>query len=458
MPPALDPVHRELARFLRAHGVARATPLLAAVSGGADSVALLHALLALGQRVGVAHVQHGLRGAEAERELEFVASLSTQLGVAFHVERVDARQRDGRSPEARARALRYAALERMRVAGGYASLLTAHQRDDQAETVLLRALRGTGPAGLAAVRPSLDGGRVLRPLLGLRRAELREYLVRRGLAFVSDSSNADRAIPRNRLRAEVVPILEAIAPGAVASLAQLAELAREAEESARAPLDALLDRGLERGEGGLWLEVAALASLEAPLRRRALARWVVRAGLGEHASRAELERIDAFLCNSRAGQRRSLAGRHALYRDRARVWLGPDGGPVFPSPVTRSFRPGDSLEFPERRIRLSWHDSPSSPAVPDPYRLPVQELVEGYTVRSACDADRVHTRGRERRLKDVLAGARWSKLERARALVVEREGEILWVPGLMPMALRSAQRARGSEIRAERLSSPSHCC
>jgi tRNA(Ile)-lysidine synthase len=458
MPPALDPVHRELARFLRAHGVGRTTRLLAAVSGGSDSVALLHALLALGQRVAVAHVHHGLRGAEAERELEFVAQLSTQLGVAFHVERVDAARRDGRSPEARARALRYAALERMRVAGGYARLLTAHQRDDQAETVLLRALRGTGPAGLSAVRPSLDAGRVLRPLLGLRRAELAEYLARRGLAFVSDSSNADRAIPRNRLRAEVVPILEAIAPGAVASLAQLAELAREAEDAARPPLDALLDRGLEPGEGGLWLEVAALASLEAPLRRRALARLVVRAGLGEHASRGGLERIDAFLRNSRAGQRLSLAGRHALYRDRARVWLGPETGPAFPSPVLRSFCPGESLEFPERRIRLSWHDSPSSRSVPDPLCLPVRDLVERYTVRSACDADRVHTRGRERRLKDVLAAARWSKLERARALVVERGGEILWIPGLIPMTPRGAREKRGSEIRAERLSSPPYTC
>jgi tRNA(Ile)-lysidine synthase len=458
MSVALDPVHRELARFLRARGVARTTPLLAAVSGGSDSVALLHALLALGQRVAVGHVHHGLRGVEAERELEFVATLATQLGVAFHVERVDARRRDGRSPEARARALRYAALERMRVAGGYASLLTAHQRDDQAETVLLRAVRGTGPAGLAAVRPSLDGGRVLRPLLGLRRAELIEYLEKRGLAFVSDSSNSDRAIPRNRLRAEVVPILEAIAPGAVASLAQLAELAREAEEAARIPLDALLEGALERGEGGVWLDLAALVSLDAPLRRRALARLVVRAGLGEYTSRAELERIDTFLRNSRAGQRLSLAGRHALYRDRARVWLGPGDGPAFPSPVLRGLCPGESLEFPERRVRLSWHDSPSSPSAPDPLCLPVRAGIARFTVRSVCEGDRILTRGRERRLKDVLADARWSKLERARALVVEGEGEILWIPGLIPMAPRCAGEPCGFEIRAERLSSAARTC
>jgi tRNA(Ile)-lysidine synthase len=458
MRPSLDPVHRELARFLREHHVARSAPLLAAVSGGSDSVALLHALLALGQRVGVAHVHHGLRGEEADRELEFVARLATQLGVACHVERVDARQRDGRSPEARARALRYAALERMRVAGGYECLVTAHQRDDQAETVLLRALRGTGPAGLASIRPSLDGGRVLRPLLGLRRAELREYLERRALSFASDSSNSDRAIPRNRLRLEIVPLLEELAPGAVASLARLADLARESETSARAPLEALVERALELGEGGLWLEVAALESLDAPLRRRALSVVIGRAGLSDRASRAELERIDTFLCNSHAGQRLSLAGRHVLYRDRARLWLGPESGPAFPGAVAHTLARGESLEFPERRLRLSWRDAASPLSVAGPLCLPVSGASERFTVRSARDGDLIHTRGRERRLKDVLTSARWSKLERARALVVEREGEILWVPGLLPAVSRREFSACRSEIRAERLSSPAQTC
>ena len=109
------------------------------MSGGSDSVALLHALAAIGQRVGAAHVHHGLRGEEADREAKLVETLARELGVSFHCERVEAKRRDGRSPEARARALRYEALERMRVTHGYASVLTAHHQDDQAETVLLRA-------------------------------------------------------------------------------------------------------------------------------------------------------------------------------------------------------------------------------------------------------------------------------------------------------------------------------
>jgi tRNA(Ile)-lysidine synthase len=445
-----DPVHRALGRFLRAEGVPRAARVLAAVSGGADSMALLHALLALGQRLAVAHVHHGLRGAEADRDLEFVASECRALGVPFFAARVDARRRDGRSPEARARALRYAALEELRAGHGYAHLATAHHQDDQAETVLLRALRGTGPAGLAAIRPALDGGRVLRPLLALRRAELAAYLAERGHRFVSDSSNGERAIPRNRLRAEVLPVLEAIAPGAVANLAALAELAREAEHAAGARLDALLAGAVEPGEGGIWLEVAAFAALAPSQARSALAHVAARAGLGEQRSRAEMARIEAFLREASPGQRLALAGRCALYRDRARAWLGAGDGPRFPVPVERPLAPGTSLEFPERRIRLSWRETPHAAPDPDPFRLPVHPE-DHLTVRSACDGDRVFVRGARKRLKDVLANARWSKLEQARALVVERSGEIVWVPGRLPEQRWVGAEPARSEICAERL-------
>jgi tRNA(Ile)-lysidine synthase len=447
-----DPVHVALARFLRAHAVSRLTPLLAAVSGGSDSIALLHALLAVGQRVGVAHVHHGLRGAEADREHAFVADLCRALGVPFHAARVDARRRDARSPEERARALRYAELERLRAEGGYAAIVTAHQQDDQAETVLLRALRGTGPAGLASIRPSLDGGRVLRPLLSLRRAELADYLARRGLAFATDSSNADRAIPRNRLRAEVVPILEAIAPAAVANLARLAELAQREAADAHAVVGAALDGAVERGEGGIWVDTAALAALGPDVRPRALAELAARAGVAWRSSRADHARIDAFLAGGRAGQRLSLPGALALYRDRARLWLGPAAGPAFPPPVARALGAGQTLEFPERGLRLSWHDSSTqSGSVADPFRMPAR-FDDRFTVRSLTEVDRMFARGRDRRLKDVLAGARWSKREQAMALVVERKGEIVWVPGLPPTVTGTGISAAPCEIRAVRLS------
>lgn len=449
-------MHRGVARFLHAHGVRRDSPVLVAVSGGGDSVALLHALLGVGQRVAVAHIHHGLRGAEADGDLAFVAALSQALGAAFVSARVDAAARDFRSPEARARELRYEALESLRSSGGYAHIATAHHRDDQAETVLLRAVRGTGIGGLASIRPSLDAGRVLRPVLGVAREDLRRYLEERGLAFREDATNAVLSTPRNRLRAEILPALESIHPGASARLAALAELAAEHDTALLDELRAPLERLAESGDGGLWLDVAALASLGVERRRRALLALAARVGLGSTLTRAHVERIDAFVERAAPGRILSLPGGFTLLRDRARLWLGPAPGPRFPGPLRIEVPREGALEFPERGLRLSWHAC----AAPDPpdhlLRFPARPH-EALVVRSPSPDDRIYRHGRERRLKEVFASARWSRGAQARALIVERSGEIVWVPGLVRLE-EPEKGANSFELRAVRLPSPERSC
>ncbi len=448
----MDPIHRELARFLRAHGVRRDARVLVAVSGGADSVALLHALLGIGQRVAAAHVHHGLRGREADADLAFVADLSRSLGVPFAFARVDAAARDGRSPEARARSLRYEALERIRVAGDHAHLATAHHLDDQAETVLLRAVRGTGIAGLAAIRPRLEDGRVLRPLLETRRADLRRYLVERGLSFREDATNADPATPRNRLRLEILPALDSMHPGASERLASLAALAAEHDAALIAALGERIEQLSSRGDGGLWLDAAKLAALELGQRRRALHALAVREGLAASLSRAHIERIDAFVAGGETGRELSLPCGLKLLRDRQRLWLGPSIGPSPPASLHVEVPLEGSLEFPERGLRLSWHPC----TAPDPprrlLRLPARPQL-ALIARSPRADDRIFARGRDRPLKEAFASARWSRQARARAVVVERDGEIVWVPGLFRgEAARDGEGGR--ELRAVRLPSP----
>jgi tRNA(Ile)-lysidine synthase len=429
---------------------------LVAVSGGADSVALLHALLGIGQRVEVAHVHHGLRGAEADTDLAFVATLSHALGVPFSSTRVDAARRDGRSPEARARALRYEALEQIRVRRDCAQIATAHHQDDQAETVLLRAVRGTGLAGLAAIRPSLDGGRVLRPLLGLRRAELRRYLAERGLAFREDASNRDRSIPRNRMRAEILPALESIQPGASARLAALARLAAQADGALVGELEPRLDAQLELADGGVWFDDDTLADLDDARRARALLAIASRAGLDSDLTQAHLERIEAFLRHATPGLALSLPHGFALHRARSRLWLGPAPGPQLPAPIRLQLPAEGELEFPERGLRLSWHAC-TAPDPPDRLlRLPARPL-EALVARTPRADDRIFVRGRERRLKDLFASARWERVAQARALIVERGGEIVWVPGLA-RGEKGTDEACSHELRAVRLPSPPRSC
>ena len=203
-------------------GVTRGERILVAVSGGADSMSLLHVLARLAAKHGfsvVAHgVDHGLRP-EASRELDLAAALANSLGVAF--ERSELRVAPGGNLQARARAARYAALEAACQTTGAHYLATAHHADDRAETVLLRLLRGAGPRGLA-VLPTRSGRRI-RPLLRARRADVVAHLTRHGLTFATDASNHDRRFQRVRVREELLPLLLELSPGIVGHLNHLAD-------------------------------------------------------------------------------------------------------------------------------------------------------------------------------------------------------------------------------------------
>ncbi|MBV8207385.1 MAG: tRNA lysidine(34) synthetase TilS, partial [Acidobacteria bacterium] len=177
-----------------------------AVSGGADSVALLRLLLELRSRLGVVvlalHVNHGLRGAESALDQALVTGLAAQLGVEAQVRTVDCRgcaRQYGLSLEAAGRRLRYAAFAEIASECRLDCVATGHTLDDQAETVLLKLLRGAWTRGLAGIYPSVQksGFRIVRPLLGIRRAELRQYLEALGQGWREDSTNADPAYLRN---------------------------------------------------------------------------------------------------------------------------------------------------------------------------------------------------------------------------------------------------------------------
>jgi tRNA(Ile)-lysidine synthase len=248
-----------LLKTIRKQGSVRAGDrVAAAVSGGADSVALLCLLLELRDELGivlsVAHVNHKLRGEESEEDERFVAELARQHGLELHAREVPV---DGRQSskvgsgtgseagsgkrsgiEAVARELRYGFFRELARQGRVAKIATAHTLDDQAETVLQRIFRGTGIRGLAGIHPRIvfeERGRafggVLRPLLGFRREALREFLRERGQSWREDSSNRDDAFLRNRVRHRLLPIIgEEFGGAAIEHISELAEIARAEEE------------------------------------------------------------------------------------------------------------------------------------------------------------------------------------------------------------------------------------
>jgi tRNA(Ile)-lysidine synthase len=269
-----------------------------AVSGGADSTALLllvHAANALpknslGIGLSAVHINHTLRGEESEADQQFVEELCRRLEIPLHLHRAETQTyatRHKQTIEEAARTLRYAFFEELFSDGGLGKILTAHTLDDQAETVLMKLLRGAWLEGLGAISPVLElgSGTILRPLLGTRREDLRAYLRERNQAWREDSSNSDEAFTRNRIRRTVLPVLREENPGIDQTLANLAELAREEESRWTLELRKILPqlilpgkpvRGGGRanstqiGEQTLAIELDRLKTLDPALRRRVL--------------------------------------------------------------------------------------------------------------------------------------------------------------------------------------------
>lgn len=304
---------------------APAEPLLLGYSGGRDSHVLLHAVWSLGLAVRALHVDHGLHP-DSRRWAEHCAAVCRALDVPLEVQRVAVDTASPRGLEAAAREARYRRFEAALAGGG--TLLLAHHRDDQAETVLLRLLRGAGPRGLAAMAAlrRLGGGWLLRPLLDVPGAALERHARAHRLAWLDDPGNADpQAAERNLLRHEVLPRLRARRPGLDAALARAAALQRETAEL----LDAVADQDLGALEQGGALDQARLRALPEARRLAAVRRWLQRAGR-RPPGRERLRQGVANLLEAAPDRRPELLWEDArLRRYRGRLHLLP---PHLPDP------------------------------------------------------------------------------------------------------------------------------
>ena len=430
---------------MRKHGLAgRGDRVVVALSGGPDSVALVHILLELDRDgeltvAGAAHLNHQLRGADADTDEQFCRDLAAALGLALEVGRVDVRAlaiEQGRSVEDAARIARYAFLERAADGLRAAVVAVGHSRDDQAETFLLRLIRGSGPRGLAAILPR--AGRVVRPLLDVRRVELRAYVAERGIRYRDDATNADVGIPRNRVRHELIPYLQReFSPGIVDVLAREAAIARDDEGRLQAEAIDLAASVVLRNRDGAQVEVKALTSLHP-----ALAARVARIALSRLAAERFLgfDHIDALLEFARSGApgaALSLPGQQAVHRgDRLELRPEPSRGE------------GTRFEFPlsipgEVTLRSSgWTISAQPLEAPPPGGLrgrgetvvvAVSALTLPLAVRNRRPGDRfkpLGMGGAAKKLQDFLVDRKVDReLRDALPLVVDGADRIVWVVG-----------------------------
>lgn len=250
--------------------------MLAAVSGGPDSVAMLHVLSELGPslgiNLGVAHFNHCIRGGESDADAAFVSCLAGRLGFPLHAGEGDvpaAAGSEGVSLEMAAREARYSFLRETAAAGGYRLIAVGHTMDDQAETVLLAMLRGAGLDGLGGMEPL--AGDVARPLIEATREEVLDYLDSRGLEYRTDRSNLDLHYTRNRIRHVLIPLIEReFNPGLKAALARQAELLRAEGRLLEEATGEFLSAAAVPAAGGLHIRLDRLADAGPALRRRAV--------------------------------------------------------------------------------------------------------------------------------------------------------------------------------------------
>jgi tRNA(Ile)-lysidine synthase len=427
---------------MRAHRmVARGGRVLVALSGGPDSVALLHILRELEARgeltvAGVAHFNHRLRGDTADADERFCRELAAGLALPIEIGADDIRARAAaahRSIEDAARIARYAFLETAADRLGAEAIAVGHSLDDQAETFLLRLIRGAGPRGLAGIRPK--AGRVIRPLIEVARKDLRAYAAERHLAFCDDETNADWKVPRNRIRHELLPFLERYSPGVAAVLAREADIAREDEEFLSQVAIDLAPGIVLSTTRGIELNIELVADVHPTVASRLVREALERAAPGRFFGREHIRSVLGLMAAAE-GAAVSVPGITAR-REGPRLVLG--GG--VPEPFSNSFR--IPLSIPGEVALPGWSVSASASdgvpgAGPGAGRNGAVAVAAGglklpLAVRSRRRGDRFRPLGmggQGRKLQDFLVDRKVSRNERdTLPLVVDSDDRIVWVVG-----------------------------
>jgi tRNA(Ile)-lysidine synthase len=442
-------------------GAHSGSSILVGLSGGADSVALCCALLDLrepmGLRIVAAHLNHRIRGAESDRDEAFVRAMCARLRVEFIVERADGLDTSISTAnlEERARDARREFLLRVadHVQADFVAL--GHHRDDQAETVLMRLMRGSGAAGMAAMCER-GPGRLIRPMLSISRAEIREYLEARAIPFVEDSSNASLDILRNRIRVELLPTLEReYAPGFSGRLVELATEMRSLDEL----VSAIAARELDamRASGGA-LDVSGFGALNRAVQAVAIRRFLAeQIGSLRKISRAHVESVLHLILESGPSDSVDLPGGWRAEREynflrltnphEREAGAGKFSIPIAADGVTIVEVAG--FKFEASTIAAADASMPANMSIA---MFDAAKIGDGGLIaRNFLRGDRIHPVGMSgtRKVHDVFVDRKLPRPRRERFPVVTLGDEIAWLPGLARAGCALVTNATETVLRVE---------
>jgi tRNA(Ile)-lysidine synthase len=439
--------------------------VVAAVSGGPDSMALLHLLRSLSAERSfpllAAHVNHRFRGAEAEAEAELAGRTAEEWGIPFRQASIDVPayiEETGMNAQAAARSKRYEFLAETAASFGASHLALGHHADDQAETVLMRMLRGTGIGGLAGMPAHRKEGNLelIRPLLRITKGELLAYCERNGVPYAQDSSNASRYYFRNEVRLDLIPMLEKYNPKLRESLIRLSDTAAADDEYMESQTEAAFSRTAVRSGGGFRLDRRLLQGLHVALQRRLIKlilKYCSEPGYFlEHRQIGEM--LDALDDRRPSMSRIDIGDGKVFVREYDEVFIGN------PSPAAKRYR-AEVVEFPSvfslgdsgRNIEFERLDGDFS--LPPEHRWEAffdeSDLALPLVVRSREPGDRLEPAGLNgtKKVQDMFVDA---KVPRSRRddwpLLCDAAGRILWIPGLRRSMHAVVHAGTKSTIRA----------
>ena len=408
-------MEKKIVGFIEQHQLlSHGEKILVALSGGADSVALLLLLRQLDYDVEAVHCNFRLRGEESDRDEQFCISLCRREAIPLHLVHFDTRQYAALhkvSIELAARQLRYGYFEQLRSDVGAAAICVAHHRDDQVETVLMNMIRGTGLHGLTGMRPK--NGRIVRPLLCVSRKEIVAWLEARGQQFVTDSSNLKDDVTRNKIRLHVIPLLEDINPLASNNISVMASRLVEVEKT----VESMMKRQPVLSISELKKQPSPQLSLYYQLK-----------DYGFTATQ-----IEQIAGNLDAGSGRAFySPTHQLVFHRGNLIVEPKGQPMKPLIIPEA---GTYVLSENRRFRVSRIDKTADFCLPrscDVAFLDASKLTFPLTVRTPETGDRFSPFGLHgsKLLSDFMTDCKMSLFEKRRQLVVaDAAGQILWVVG-----------------------------
>ncbi len=453
-----DVLVRKFARAISENGMLLpGDSVLTGVSGGADSVALLHVLLALSDkyslRIGIAHVNHGLRGKAADRDAAFVEDLAKKRNVPYYGKQIDiaaVKRQNGVNLEEAGRDARYSFFNEIADGYGFDRIAVAHHMEDDAELILMNMLRGSGPTGMAGLAPVR--GRIIRPLIHCRRMDILNYLKTRDIAYVHDKSNDDTRLHRNHIRHRLIPALKQYNPRVVENLHRLGQVTGFENRWLDSLVSPVLDAAVTaRSAGRVVMAVEKIYGLHTALKRR-LIRSALLAVKGD-LRRIGLAHIDAVIDLMEKGR---PSGRLDL-PDRIRVARGNDAL-IFTKekqPLRSPELAGNRFSAQKYAYRVTEQQAVSGVVdIPEAgsrlvlTRLPVEDM-EGFPsgdaaafdwdklafplkVRNMRPGDRFKPLGMSgtQKLKDFFINNKIQAGQRGRVPLVQSGEQLAWVAGL----------------------------